>query len=70
MSSSLNLDFLEYAEMQNEGILRFLGFERHTPIQIVVMGAPVTSGNHSIDYFMSGDRLEMVRTSYPLLIYI
>ena len=66
---TLQLDCLVYAEMQNEAILHFLGFERHAPVQIVVMGAPVTSGNPSIDYFMSGDRLEMVGLYQPLSYY-
>ena len=35
-----------------------LGFQRHAPVQILVMGSPVTSGNPSIDYFVSGDRIE------------
>eukprot|EP00592_Proboscia_alata_P016953 CAMPEP_0194395942 /NCGR_PEP_ID=MMETSP0174-20130528/124703_1 /TAXON_ID=216777 /ORGANISM="Proboscia alata, Strain PI-D3" /LENGTH=810 /DNA_ID=CAMNT_0039191933 /DNA_START=266 /DNA_END=2697 /DNA_ORIENTATION=+ len=55
---SQKLDCLIFAEMQNEAILHFLGFQRFAPVQILVMGAPVSSGNPSIDYFISGDRLE------------
>ena len=52
------LDCLIFAEMQNEAVVHFLGYQRFAPIQILVMGSPVTSGNPSIDYFISGDRLE------------
>lgn len=49
---------LVFTEMQNEATLHFMGFQRYAPVQILVMGAPVTSGNPSIDYFISADRLE------------
>ena len=56
--NAARLDCLVYGEMQNEASAHILGFHRFATVQILVMGAPVTSGNPSIDYFMSGDRLE------------
>ena len=56
--SNEELDCLVFVEMQNEAVVHFLGYQRFAPIQVLVMGAPVTSGNPSIDYFISGDRLE------------
>ena len=35
-----------------------LGFHRFASTQILAMGSPVTSGNPSIDYFVSADRTE------------
>jgi len=52
------LDCLVFAEMQNEAVIHFLGYQRFAPVQVLVMGSPVTSGNPSVDYFISGDRLE------------
>jgi len=52
------LDCLVFGETQNEASVYFQGFQRYAPIQIAVMGSPVTSGNPSIDYFLSGDMLE------------
>ena len=58
--SSLRLDCLVFGEILNEAILYFLSFQRFAPVQILVMGAPISSGIPSIDYFISGDRLEYV----------
>ncbi len=54
----LNLDALVYADMTSEPITHFLGQGRIAPIQILFWGNPVTSGSPSIDYFVSGERLE------------
>lgn len=42
----------------NETLIHFLAFQRFAPVQVLVMGAPVSGGISSIDYFISGDRLE------------
>ena len=55
---SLKLDCVVFAEGMNEAMIYFLAFQRFAPVQILVMGAPVSSGISSIDYFISGDRLE------------
>jgi len=55
---SQKFDCLIFSEMQNESILHFLGYERFTPIQILVLGALVLIRDPSIDCFVSGDRLE------------
>lgn len=57
----LSPDALVFGEVMNEGMLFSLAQTRFAPIQILVMGAPVTSGFSTIDYFISGDRLEHVR---------
>ena len=58
--SSLRPDCVVFGEVMNEAILYFLAHERFAPIQILLMGAPVTSGMTTLDYFLSGDRLEHV----------
>lgn len=58
--SSLALDCVVFAESMNEALIYFLAFQRFAPVQVLVMGAPVSSGIPSIDYFISGDRLEHV----------
>lgn len=59
--TSLEPDCLIFGEVMNDGTLFTLAQNRFAPIQILVMGAPVTSGfSRTIDYFISGDRLEHV----------
>lgn len=53
-------DCLVFGEVMNEGMLYFLAQNRFAPIQVLLMGAPVTSGFTTIDYFISGDRVEHV----------
>jgi predicted O-linked N-acetylglucosamine transferase (SPINDLY family) len=60
---SLKPDCLVFGEVLNEGFLFFLAQTRFAPLQVLVMGAPVTSGFSTIDYFISGDRLEHVSAS-------
>jgi predicted O-linked N-acetylglucosamine transferase (SPINDLY family) len=56
---SLGADCLVFVESLNTGVMYFLAHERFAPVQIMLMGAPVTSGiQDSIDYFFSADRLE------------
>lgn len=55
---SLELDCLVYLEAMNTAQLYFLGYQRFADVQILVMGAPVTSGIETFDYFISGDLLE------------
>jgi len=55
----LSPDCLIFAEMQNEAMAHVLGLGRFSPLQILVMGSPVTSGNRdTVDFFISADRLE------------
>lgn len=56
----LTPDCLVFGEVMNSGMLFTLAQIRFAPIQIILMGAPVTSGFSTIDYFLSGDRLEHV----------
>jgi len=60
---SLELDCLVFAEAMNEAIVYSLGYQRFAPVQVLVMGSPVTSGIPTFDYFLSGDLLEHVRPS-------
>lgn len=55
---SLNPECVVFVENINSPIMHFLAYERFAPIQILLMGAPITGGIPSIDYFLSGDRLE------------
>lgn len=59
--TDLSPDCVVFGEVMNEGLSYFLAQTRYAPIQIILMGAPVTSGFSTIDYFISGDRLEHVR---------
>ena len=64
LMSSLKPDCVVFGEVMNDGTLFTLAQTRFAPIQILVMGAPVTSGfSKTIDYFISGDRLEHVSKS-------
>ena len=56
--STETLDCLVFGEVQNEATVHFLAFRRFAYVQIAAMGSPVTSGNPSIDYFLSGESLE------------
>ncbi len=56
----LTPDCLVFGEVMNSGMLFTLAQIRFAPIQIILMGAPVTSGLSTIDYFLSGDRIEHV----------
>ena len=56
----LKPDCLVFGEILNEGLLFFLAQTRFAPLQVLAMGAPVSSGFSTIDYFISGDRLEHV----------
>ncbi len=61
----LRPDCLIFGEVMNDGLLFFLAQTRFAPLQVLVMGAPVTSGFSTIDYFLSGDRLENVSNPNP-----
>jgi hypothetical protein len=37
----------------------FLGYQRFADVQVMVMGAPVTSGIDTFDFFISGELLEV-----------
>lgn len=64
LMSSLTPDCVVFGEVMNDGTLFTLAQTRFAPIQVLVMGAPVTSGfSNTIDYFISGDRLEHVSKS-------
>ena len=60
MLASQTPDCVIFVENINNPLMHFLAYERFAPIQVLLMGAPVTSGLGSIDYFLSGDRLEHV----------
>ena len=60
--SSQKFDCIVFTENLNDGTMHFLAYHRYAPVQILVMGAPVTSSIPTIDYFISGDRLEHVCT--------
>jgi protein O-GlcNAc transferase len=55
---SLELDCLIFLEAMNTASMYFLGYQRFADVQVLVMGAPVTSGIASFDYFLSGELLE------------
>ncbi|CAM9689090.1 unnamed protein product [Phaeothamnion confervicola] len=55
---ALRLDAIVFADMNSEPMTHFLGYARLAPVQILCGGNPVTSGNPSIDYFVSADVLE------------
>ena len=55
---SLGLDILVFGEMNSEPLNHFLGFSRMAPLQLLFWGNPITSGNPSIDYFVSADVME------------
>jgi protein O-GlcNAc transferase len=56
--AGLNLDVLIYADLTSEPVSHFLAHARLAPVQVAFWGNPITSGSPSIDYFVSGDRLE------------
>jgi predicted O-linked N-acetylglucosamine transferase (SPINDLY family) len=64
---SLNPECIVYVENLNSPIIHFLAYERFAPIQILLMGGPLTAGIPSIDYFLSGDRLEHVSSPSNIL---
>ena len=64
--SKLKLDILIYADVNSEPLSHFLSFIRLAPIQIAFWGNPMTTGNPSIDYFISSDLMEYpFRTQLP-----
>eukprot|EP00904_Undaria_pinnatifida_P008479 jgi/Undpi1/4761/HiC_scaffold_18.g08114.m1 len=52
------LDVLVYADMNSEPVSHFLGYARLAKVQAVFWGNPITTGNPSIDYFVSAAVLE------------
>ncbi|CBJ26241.1 putative methyltransferase [Ectocarpus siliculosus] len=52
------LDVLVYADMNSEPISHFLGYSRLARVQAVFWGNPITTGNPSIDYFVSTEVME------------
>ncbi|CAM9357232.1 unnamed protein product [Discosporangium mesarthrocarpum] len=54
----LRLDVIVYADMNGEPVSHFLGYARLAKVQAVFWGNPITTGNPSIDYFVSADILE------------
>jgi hypothetical protein len=59
----LRPDALVFIENLNCPIMHYLAFQRFAPIQVLLMGAPLTGGIPTIDYFLSGDRLEHVSST-------
>ncbi|CAM9959572.1 unnamed protein product [Ectocarpus sp. 12 AP-2014] len=58
MLGGLRLDVLVYADMNSEPISHFLGYSRLARVQAVFWGNPITTGNPSIDYFVSAEVME------------
>jgi hypothetical protein len=56
--SALGLDVLVFGEMNSEPLNHLLGFARLAPTQVLFWGNPITSGNPSVDYFVSADGME------------
>lgn len=57
-----NLDIVFFPEIGLSSDVYFLSFIRFAKIQITSWGHPVTSANHSIDYFLSSKLLETQKT--------
>ena len=55
---SMRPDCVIFIENINNPHMHFLAYKRFAKIQILLQGAPLTSGIPSIDFFLSGDRLE------------
>ncbi|CAM9740156.1 unnamed protein product, partial [Scytosiphon promiscuus] len=55
---SNRLDILVYADMNSEPTSHFLGYSRLAKVQAVFWGNPITTGNPSIDYFVSAEVME------------
>ncbi|CAM9638268.1 unnamed protein product [Ectocarpus fasciculatus] len=58
MLGGLRLDVLVFADMNCEPISHFLGYSRLARVQAVFWGNPITTGNPSIDYFVSAEAME------------
>ncbi|CAM9445349.1 unnamed protein product [Phaeothamnion confervicola] len=56
--AALRLDILVYADVLSEPVTHFLAFARLAPVQAAFWGNPVTTGNPSIDYFITADVME------------
>ncbi len=54
------LDILVYLDIGMEPFTYFLAFARLAPVQCVFPGHPVTTGISAVDYFFSGEALELV----------
>lgn len=55
---SMRPDCVIFIENINNPHMHFLAYKRFAKVQILLQGAPLTSGLPSIDFFLSGDRLE------------
>ena len=53
------LDVLVYADSLSEPMNYFLQLGRIAPVQVLFWGNPITSGKAAVDYFVSGDRMEL-----------
>ena len=53
------LDVLYYTDVGMEPFTYFLSFARLAPVQCVFWGHPMTTGSPTIDYFLSGQDLEV-----------
>jgi predicted O-linked N-acetylglucosamine transferase (SPINDLY family) len=56
--AALNLDVLMLADVGMNTTTYTLAFSRMAPVQCVTWGHPVTTGNASVDYFISSELLE------------
>ena len=52
------LDIIVFADLLSEPLTYFAAFGRLARVQCVFWGNPVTSGQPTVDYFISGVRLE------------
>jgi predicted O-linked N-acetylglucosamine transferase (SPINDLY family) len=57
--AELALDVLVYADIGDHPLSYFLAFARLAPHQCVLAGHPVTTGIPGVDYFISGELLEV-----------
>ena len=55
---SMRPDCVIFIENINNPHMHFLAYKRFAKVQILLQGAPLTSGLPSIDFFLTGDRLE------------
>tara|TARA_B110000208_G_scaffold183444_1_gene236173 strand:- start:609 stop:4844 length:4236 start_codon:yes stop_codon:yes gene_type:complete len=59
------LDVLVFADLLSEPVTYFSAFGRLARTQCVFWGNPVTSGQPTVDYFISGERLEPIFAPNP-----
>ena len=58
--SAARLDVLVFADTTSEALAWAMSLRRTAPVQVAFWGNPVTTGHgDEIDYFMSGDAMEV-----------